>query len=80
MQPNKLGLRPVSTEALKVALRSLHRGDLTTPLTLEGLTRVGLQYTATELLEVLRGLDDSGVRAVLVAVLAERMPADGRWE
>jgi hypothetical protein len=69
------GLVPVEDNALKVLLRSLYRGDLTTPLDLPGLTRVGLQYCASELLHHLRGLDDVAIRAVVVAVLAERKAA-----
>ena len=63
---------PVDTDALATALRSLHRGELECPLTIPGLTRVGLQYVAPDLLHALRGLDEDAVRAVLVAVLAER--------
>lgn len=73
-----LGLTDVSTADLEVALRTLHRGQLECPLSIEGLTRVGLQHTATDLLEHLRGLEEPGVRAVLVAVLAERRPRGGR--
>lgn len=73
-----LGLSTLPTKDLEVALRSLHRGDLACPLAIEGLTRVGLQHAASDLLEHLRGLDEPAVRAVLVAVLAERMPRRGR--
>jgi hypothetical protein len=66
------GLVPVKSEALRVLLRSLYRGDLDTPLDLPGLTRVGLQYCAEELLHHLRGLDTHAVQVVVTAVLAER--------
>ena len=66
------GLSAVSTEDLKKALKGLHRATLPTPLTIEGLTRNGLQHCAQELLAHLRGLGEDGVRAVLVAVHAER--------
>jgi hypothetical protein len=66
------GLTGVTTEQLKTALRMLHRGELEAPLTIVGLTRVGLQNVANEFLDHLRGVDTAGVRAVLVAVLAER--------
>ncbi len=71
------GLTPVATSDLKTALRSLHRGDLDCPVNIERLTRVGLQHAASELLESLRGLEEPAVRAVLVAVLAERAPRTG---
>jgi hypothetical protein len=67
------GLVEVSTEDLRKALRHLHRGDLECPLTIVGLTRIGLQTCANPLLITMRGLDAAGVRAVLTAVLAERM-------
>ena len=66
------GLAGVETEALKTLLRALHRGDVRFPLDIGELTRVGLQYTAAPLLAHLRGLDEAGVRAVIVAVIAER--------
>jgi hypothetical protein len=69
-------LVPVESKALKVLLRSLYRGDLTAPLDLPSLTRVGLQYCSSELLHHLRGLDQNAIQAVVVAVLAERRAAD----
>lgn len=66
------GLTEVSTDALRTALRALHRNDLEVPVTIAGLTRHGLQEQAGPLLASLRGLDSAGVRAVLVCVLAER--------
>ena len=68
-------LVPVEDKALKVLLRSLYRGDLTAPLDLPSLTRVGLQYCSSELLHHLRGLDQNAIQAVVVAVLAERRAA-----
>ncbi|HCH65023.1 MAG: hypothetical protein CL927_16360 [Deltaproteobacteria bacterium] len=68
-------LVPVDDKALKTLLRALYRGDLTLPLDLPGLTRVGLQYCSSELLHHLRGLDKGAVQAVVVAVLAERRAA-----
>jgi len=70
------GLTDLPTETLKQALAALHRKELTCPLTIQDLTRVGLQHCAGELLEVLRGLDEKGVRAVLVAVIAERTASE----
>ncbi len=66
------GLREVATSDLQKMLRAVHRGDLGTPLTIEHLTRCGLQHCATDLLSALRKVDDGGLRAVLVCVLAER--------
>jgi len=66
------GLTPVSTEALKTLLKGLHKGTLAPPLTIEALTRHGLQYCAADLLAHLRTLDGHGMQAVLVAVIAER--------
>lgn len=68
------GLTTITSEDLKKALAALHRGQLSFPLTVETLTCVGLQHAANDLLEILRGLDERAVRAVLVAVIAERMP------
>ena len=69
------GLVDLPTATLKSLLAALHRKQLSCPITIQDLTRVGLQYCATDLLEVLRGLDEKGVRAVLVTVIAERMRA-----
>ena len=68
-----LGLTGVPTPLLKRALTSLHRNELQAPLTINGLALIGLQDAGPMLLSLLRGLDSSAVRAVLVAVLAERM-------
>jgi hypothetical protein len=53
-------------------LRQLHRNELTCPLTPAGVVCLGLQDDMEAVFSVMRGLDQSGVRAVLVAVLAER--------
>ena len=71
-----VGLTEVEEKALKSLLAFTHRGELSFPLDIQELTRVGLQHCAANLLGVLRDLDEPGVRAVLVAVLAERMPAN----
>jgi len=67
-----VGLVEIPTDALKLLLRLVHKGELRFPLDMTELTRIGLQANATELLGTLRGLEENGVRAVLVAVLAER--------
>lgn len=68
-----MGLREVPTAQLKKALSHLHRGELECPLTIVGLTCVGLQLWAEAFLRHLRGRDREAVLAVLVAVLSERM-------
>ena len=72
MFPGGLGLTEVGTEDLRKALRSLHRGDLDLPVTIASLARVGLQHCAIELLAHLRGLDAPAIKAVVIAVIAER--------
>lgn len=62
----------VPTEQLKSLFRALISGELRCPLVAWEVARLGLQSWQAELLEALRGLDEAGVRAVLVAVLAER--------
>ncbi len=68
------GLTGLATDDLKKALSALHRGSMSCPLTIEELTRHGLQHCATGLLTQLRTLDSAGARAVLVNVIAERLP------
>ena len=70
------GLTDIPTEDLKRALRSIHRGELPCPLTADTLACVGLQDRSATLLQTLRDLDEPAVRAVLVSVLAERMPGN----
>jgi len=72
-----LGLTEVNRKDLEKTLHTLYRGDLELPLNIHGLTRVGLQHCSQPLLSQLRGLDQVGVQAVLVAVLAERKAAQG---
>lgn len=69
-------LTSVPTVDLKKALSLLHRGELVCPLTPLELTRNGLQNHLDAMLGHLRGLDTAGVRAVLTAVLAERISND----
>jgi hypothetical protein len=72
MPANLRGLTQIPTAALRTLLSSVHKKVVATPLTIGELTRIGLQFCAAELMRELRGLDEVGVRAVLVAVLAER--------
>lgn len=67
-----LGLKAIDTPSLETLLRSLHRKFITAPLTPAGLASIGLQDQSNILLAHMRNLDDQGVHAVLVAVLAER--------
>jgi len=72
------GLVPIPTEDLKKLLALVHRGEVTCPLTPWEVARVGLQSHMEGLLGTMRGLDAAGVRAVLTAVLSERIAADER--
>lgn len=65
------GLKAVHTEELKNLLRHIHRGTLPCPITQDGLAAAGLLGLGDQLGH-LRGLDEHAVRAVLVAVIAER--------
>lgn len=71
-------LARVPTEDLKKALALLHRGELRCPLTPVEVARCGLQDHMDSLLSHLRDLDDRAVRAVLTAVLSERLFPDPR--
>jgi hypothetical protein len=57
-------------------LRHLHRGDLRCPLSPAELARFGLQHNAGTILGHLRGHEASAVRAIVVAVIAERLEAE----
>jgi hypothetical protein len=70
-----IGLVQVTTEQLRTLLRGLHRETLDCPLTPAGLAGHGLQDATGAILGHMRDLDRAGVRAVVVAVLAERMAA-----
>jgi hypothetical protein len=69
------GLTGVPDDALKRLLKALHHETIEAPLTPAELARNGLQSQAEPLLGHLRGLDARGVRAVVTAVLAERLHA-----
>lgn len=70
-----LGLTAVTDDQLRTLLRGLHRKTLPCPLSFTDLTGHGLQDVGSPLLNHLRGLSEEAVRAVLVAVLAERRMA-----
>ncbi|TNE87305.1 MAG: hypothetical protein EP330_18995 [Deltaproteobacteria bacterium] len=69
LQP--LGLKNVATKDLEQLLRLVHRGELSCPIDQTGLAVAGMLRLGDDLGH-LRGLDEQAVRAVLVAVLAER--------
>lgn len=64
-------LSQTPTEDLEILLRHAHKGNLEYPLTRKTLLLMGMNRMA-EMADVLFGLDERGVRAVLVAVIAER--------
>ncbi len=68
------GLTDVKTDDLKKLLAAVHRATITCPLTMDELARHGLQHCGDLLLHHLRHLDAQAVRAVVVAVIAERLP------
>ena len=70
------GLASLTTEHLKKLLKYLHDGSLGLPLTAHSIAAAGFQFRHQELMAALRGLDETGVRAVLVCVLAERLMAE----
>ena len=76
MTNQALGLTDFSTDELKLLLKYLHNGQLLCPLSARHIAIVGFQYKQAELMRALRGLDEAGVRAVLVCVLAERLQQD----
>jgi hypothetical protein len=71
----QMALTGVPTHELEQLLRYVYRREVELPLTPVTLARVGLQHRSEELMQSLRGLDEPGARAVLVAVIAERREA-----
>jgi len=65
------GLSELSLTDLKRLLSALHKGELRCPIGQRELHEAGLSYLVDRV-EHLRGLDERAVRAVLVAVIAER--------
>lgn len=66
----------LSNEHLRRLLALVHRGEVVCPMNIVELTRHGFQEQAGILLDLMRELDAAGVRAVLIAVLAERRAAE----
>lgn len=73
-----MALTGVPTNELEQMLRYIHRGELPTPLSPAAVALVGLQHRSEDIMQSMRGLDEAGVRAVLVAVLAERLERERR--
>lgn len=67
------GLRRVATQDLRTLLRLVHRGALSCPIDRVGLAINGLLRLGDDL-GLLAGLDARATQAVLVGVLAERLP------
>jgi len=72
MSPGE-GLTSLKTDELKKLLSLLHRKELGLPFTAHSVACAGFQYRQGELMAAFRDLDEAGVRAVLVCVLAERL-------
>jgi len=66
-----LGLTKVPTAELETLLRWLHRGEVKPPITRSLCLSSALPYLG-ENGDVIFGLDEPGLRAVLVAVISER--------
>lgn len=71
------GLVGVPTDHLERLFRRLVRGELVLPLTKASLLAMGFNEVAVSG-DLLLGLDARGVRAVLVAVIAERRRSSER--
>ena len=69
---SQIGLTSLPTDQLRTVLRALHRGEITAPLDIVALTRIGLQEPAERILRQLRGLDGAAAKTVLGCVLADR--------
>ncbi len=65
------GLTRVPDSDLEALLRRVHRGELRCPLRRSDLLLAGMNVLADHG-DLLLGLDEAGVRAVVAAVLAER--------
>ncbi len=70
-----MALTGVPTHELEQLLRLVHHQKIELPITPVSLAFAGLQHRSAEIMQSLRGLDEKGARAVLVAVLAERKQA-----
>jgi len=73
------GLTHLTDKQLERLLTAIHRDLVPCPLAPEQLMTVGLA-DVFDRVSFLRGLDQAGVKAVLVAVIAERRRAAARAE
>lgn len=67
-------LTEVATRDLELLLSRLHKRQLVAPVTHQSLLHAGLPHLVDRV-GFLSGLDEAAVRAVLVAVIAERRAA-----
>jgi hypothetical protein len=65
------GLTDLALVDLERLLRALHKKEIACPLVQPELHKAGLSYLVDRV-DFLSGLDENAVRAVLVAVIAER--------
>ncbi|MEC7752281.1 MAG: hypothetical protein VX405_12340 [Myxococcota bacterium] len=70
-----MGFVGLRLEQLKALLAAVHSGQLPCPLSPDALACQGFQDVSEQILASLRGLEQNAVRAVLVAVIAERLSA-----
>ena len=68
------GLTAIPTQDVETMLSRLHRGELRCPITHPTLVIAGLPHLVDRV-GFLSGLDENAVRAVLIAVIAERTSA-----
>ena len=75
MQTVAAGLTELTEDELKKLLRHIYRDELPCPVSADTLACVGFQSRHEWISAALGGLDAAGVKAVLVAVIAERRKA-----
>lgn len=71
------GLSEVPTRDLETLLKRLYRKELPLPVSHPTLLRAGLAHLVDKV-DFLSNLDEPAVRAVLVAVIAERRAVEAR--
>ena len=70
-----MGLVGIRLKVLKALLAAVHSEQLPCPLSPDALACQGFQDLSEQILASLRGLEQEAVRAILVAVIAERLSA-----
>ncbi len=70
-----MGFVGIRLEQLKALLAAVHSEQLPCPLSPDALACQGFQDVSEQILASLRSLEQNAVRAVLVAVIAERLSA-----